>query len=255
MAFRGFFADEESIYAIDDDGDLRWFREEEGAADELTWAPGSGKRIGLGWDFAHVFAGGRGVIYAIRETGELLWYRDDFRDGTNGRFAENGWAPGSSNQIGHGWSFAHVISGGGGVIYAIRQPGEVLWYHDLVRDGTNNADTGHGWDLRGSVQIGKGWDFARVFPGRDGVVYGIRSTGELVWHRDEVRDGTNDPESGKGWARDSGTVISAGWQEVSSAFARGRFIYGVGPDGSLFRVEAEARGGRPKAAGQLPSAD
>ena len=76
-------------------------------------------------------------IYAITGDGSLLWYRDDLKDGTNGPDAERGWAPASGSQIGFGWDqFADVVAGGNGVIYAILESGELLWYRDDLRDGT-----------------------------------------------------------------------------------------------------------------------
>ena len=72
--------------------------------------------------FNHIFYGGGGkrsivesgsvadgVIYAIEPNGNLLWYQDVNRHGQNGPNAERGWAPGSGNQIGIDWNFAHFF--------------------------------------------------------------------------------------------------------------------------------------------------
>lgn len=255
MVFRGFLGDDVSIYMIDDDGDLKWFRDVEEPAGALRWAPGSGRRIGLGWDFAQVFAGGDGVIYGIHENGDLLFYRDELRDGSNGRFAETGWSPASSAKIGWGWEFAHVFSSGDGVIYAIRENGDMHWYHDLARDGSNDASDNTGWDPRGGIQIGGGWDYRVVFAGRDGVIYGVSESGELVWHRDELRDGTNGADGSSGWAPVSGVPIAGGLQDVVHAFTRGRYIYLEAPDGRIGRVEAEVLGAPPAGGGEGLVAD
>lgn len=150
MSFTHVFGDSEIIYAINSTaptGELRWYKDMKrdgtnGAHAETGWAPHSGNQIGIGWGgFQHVFSGGDGVLYAIKATGELLWYRDIKRDGTNGAHAESGWAPHSGNQIGIGWGgLQHAFSGGGGVIYVIKATGELLWYKDLKRDGTNGPN-------------------------------------------------------------------------------------------------------------------
>jgi hypothetical protein len=112
MTFLELTGDERSIYAVTGDGSLLWYRDElrdgsNGPNAERGWAPGSGNQIGIGWDaFTSVFTpgAGDGIIYAVTPTSDLLWYRDELRDGSNGPNAERGWAPGSGNQIGIGWS-------------------------------------------------------------------------------------------------------------------------------------------------------
>jgi Tachylectin len=75
-----------------------------------------------------------GVIYAVANSGALLWYQDIKRDGTNGSHAESGWASNSGSQIGSGWNeFKYILSGGAGIIYAIKATGELLWYRDVAR--------------------------------------------------------------------------------------------------------------------------
>ena len=183
-------------------------------APNAGWAANSGNQIDTGWaGFVHVLSGGDGVIYAIRDSGELLWYRDDLRDGTNGPGAERGWAANSGNQIGTGWAgFVHVLSGGDGVIYAIRDSGELLWYRDDLRDGTNGPGAERGWAANSGNQIGTGWaGFVHVLSGGDGVIYAIRDSGELLWYRDDLRDGTNGPGAERGWAANSGNQIGTGW--------------------------------------------
>jgi len=42
-----------------------------------------------------------------------------------------------------GWNdFVYVFSGGGGVIYAVTQDGNLLWFKDENRDGTGDVSNG-----------------------------------------------------------------------------------------------------------------
>jgi hypothetical protein len=66
----------------------------------------------------------------------------------------------SASAGGSDWS-----SGGGGIIYAVRLGGELLWYRDLKRDGTNGADGSTGWDAGSGSQIGLGWTPAGLIEG------------------------------------------------------------------------------------------
>ena len=68
--------------------------------------------------------------------------------------------------------------------YAIANSGELFWYKDLKRDGTNGPNAETGWDPRSGSQIGVGWQmFSQVFSGGDGIIYGIKPTGELLWYK------------------------------------------------------------------------
>jgi hypothetical protein len=162
-----FSGDDGVIYAIQDNGDLLWYRHDGRGDGTFTWAPGPGNRVGNGWNFWHVFSGGDGVIYAIehvgldpvtgrRTGGRLLWFRHDGRG--DGTFT---WAPGSGNQVGSGWGgFKQVFSGGDGVIYAIQDNGDLLWYrHDGRGDGSFTWAEGSG------TKVGNGWNFWHVFSG------------------------------------------------------------------------------------------
>jgi hypothetical protein len=166
------------LYTLTSTGELRWYRDEHrdgsNAPDGSTgWAPGSGVTIRAGLPaFTHVLRGRDGVLYAITPAGELLWYKDVARDGSNASDGTSGWADGSGNQIGTGWSgFRHVVSGGGGVIYAVTEKGDLLWYRDDAQDGTNGPDASSGWAPRSGSRIGRGWDFfLHLLAADDGVL-------------------------------------------------------------------------------------
>jgi hypothetical protein len=146
--------------------------------------------------------------------GSLRWYKNLFQDG-----GQN-WDHRSGHQIGCGWDeFTHVFSGSGEVIYAMRPTGELLWYKDLKRDGTNGPNAESVWDARSGSQIGVGWNqFIRIFSGINGIIYALRSTGELLWYKDLKRDGTNGPNGESGWHANSCNQIGIDWGQFTQLF-------------------------------------
>ena len=63
------------IYAITPEEISCWYRHDGRADGSVRWAANTGRQIGSGWTFEHVFAGDGGVIYAVTAQNELLWYR------------------------------------------------------------------------------------------------------------------------------------------------------------------------------------
>ncbi len=77
-------------------------------------------------------------------------------------------------------------------IYGVTADGRLLWY-PAGTDASGLPSVGTG------KQIGAGWgSFAHVFPGGDGILYAVRPDGALLWYRDDLRDGTNDPDGSTG---------------------------------------------------------
>ena len=225
MGFQHFFGDDRSIYAVSFGGTLLWYRDllrdgSNGLDGERGWAPNSGNQIHTGWTgFDHVFADGDGIIYAIRKSGELLWFKDLLRDGSNGLNGERGWAPNSGNQINTGWNDLKHVFSGGGVIYAVRQTGELLWFQDLLRDGSNGPNGERGWAPGGGSQIGTGWNSVDlVFSGDNGIIYAIGNA-DLRWYQDLARDGSNGPNGETGWADKSSNIIGGAWGLIEHAFS------------------------------------
>jgi hypothetical protein len=110
--FRFITAVSNVILAVEDDGDLRWYKYVGEGENDPTggtgWAPGSGNVIGRGWDRFRVIFGGidwrRGgyVIYGIASDGSLVWYRYT-GSGESDPSGSRGWDPNSGNVIGNGW--------------------------------------------------------------------------------------------------------------------------------------------------------
>lgn len=223
--FRFLLADDRSIYGVLHSGELLWY-EPWGNIVALKPPPvvNEGRQIGVGWaDFARVFTGGNGIIYAITPDGQLLWYQDLFRNGTNDSNGSTGWAPNSGNPIGTGWeTFTKIISGNDGTIYAVQPTGEILWYRDIFRNGSNASDGSTGWASGSGSQIGQGWEeFSYILSGGAGVIYAVLPNGELTWYRDDFRDGTNGPFGNSGWAARSGSTIDQGWDFFTHIFSGG----------------------------------
>jgi hypothetical protein len=182
------------IYAITDDYRLLWYSHTAYADGQAAFAAQPAVpvgrlagQVGEGWNFRQVFSGGNGVIYAITHDFRLLWYRHlGFANG------QDSWAPHLpvpaghlDGQIGAGWNFRQVFSGGNGVIYAITHDYRLLWYRH-----TGFADGRDGWAPHPPVpagrlngQIGEGWNFRQVFSGGNGVIYAITDDYRLLWYR------------------------------------------------------------------------
>ncbi len=90
---------------------------------------------------------------------------------------------GAPKQVGTGWDFPHVFSGGGSVVHAVTTGGDLLWYRHSQTGGNPQA-----WD--GESTVGHGWDFEHVFyggpgPGSDldeSILYAVTRSGELLWY-------------------------------------------------------------------------
>lgn len=260
MSFRSVTGDDQgSIYAISNDGDLFYYRDD--ARDgSVRWAfDGVGQKIGSGWgDVRRIFSGGDGILYAITWDGHLLFFRDDAQDGT-GRWAFGGigqdlgrarapsydangaprlkddGTPEPPDDV--GWlGFWTVFSGGDGIIYAITFAGDLLYFRDLAQNGTQ------AWAADGVGQrIGTQWgDFLQVFSGGDGVIYAITARGAILYYRDEARDGTSR------WAFGAvGQEIGQGWGGFWTAFPAGDgIVYALTPTGMLFYYRDETCNGR-----------
>jgi hypothetical protein len=154
------------LYAIKDDGSLMWYRKDPGGI-----SPYHGPvQAGSAWaGFVDVIPAGANCLYALEADGTLLWYRHDgFNDGS---FAWTG-----PKQVGNGWTFPKIFSGGDGIVYAITDSGALLWYRHFGFEDGGDVTT---WAT--PRQIGIGWsDFRHVTGNGKGHIYALRNTGELI---------------------------------------------------------------------------
>ncbi len=132
-------------------------------------------------------------------------------------------------------SFKFVTADQQGVIYAVTDTGDLLYYRDQARDGTEN------WAFGGTGQkIGSGWgSFLHVFAGGDGVIYAITASGDLLYYRDLAVNGTEN------WAfAGVGQRIGNGWGSFRQVFSGGSgIIYAVAANGDLLYYRDEHRDG------------
>ncbi|MEA2231954.1 MAG: hypothetical protein QOD83_1770 [Solirubrobacteraceae bacterium] len=224
------------IYAVNQAGELMWYRHGGREDGSLGWS--GSKKVGAGWGrFTNVFSGGSGVIYAIEPNGDLIWYRHAGR-------ADGSMSWGATKKVGAGWgSFKGVFSGGHGVIYAIQANGDLIWYrHAGFEDGT--------WSWLPTRKVGAGWaGFKRVFSGGDGVIYAIKPNGDLFWYRHLGRE-----DGSMSWGATK--KVGAGWAGFKDVFSGGDgVIYAVQPNGDLMwyrhlgREDGSMRWSSPKKVG------
>jgi N,N-dimethylformamidase len=134
------------LFGVRANGEIVWYRYvlSDPVRGSGAWAPGSGSVIGTGFDvFARVIGGWDGVIYGLTDTGSMYWYRYTANDGTGGSAA---WANGGNGaSIGSGWgSHVVVLADPNGVIYGIRQGGELDWWRYVAGDGSSGPNAWQG---------------------------------------------------------------------------------------------------------------
>ncbi len=160
--FRTFFAVDGVIYAVADDGALRWFRYDGNGEHDPTgstgFAPNSGNQIGQGWSHGfRTFIGTDRTIFAVADDGALRWFRYHGK-GELDPTGSIGFAPNSGNQIGQGWSggIRNHFGGTEDVIYTVADDGALRW-HKYLGEGRADPTGSTGWAVNTGNQIGNGW--------------------------------------------------------------------------------------------------
>ena len=224
-----------SIYAIKTTGELLWYKDLDqhgtnGKCGERGWDPNSGKQIYSGFeDVKQLILADNGILYALMNTGKLIFFRDGYQNGRNGDDGSHGWVRGSGSPIGCGWDIKQIVAGANGIIYALKNTGELLWYKDEYQNGDNGLCGEHGWARNSGSQIGCGWDFKQIFSGGNGVIYAIKNSGELIWYKDLYQNGTNGKCGERGWDTNSGKQIGCGWGGFKTIFS--------GNNGVIFTIK------------------
>lgn len=191
---KGVTASETVFHAIKKNGSLVWYKHFGRLNGADNWANFEGEKVltRRGWNgFKQVISAGDGVLYGIKQNGTLVWYRN-----TGWERGQRNWANrggeivlATGTRPGDGWSqYKTVISGGDGVLYAIKQDGSLVWYrHTGWETGENR------WANRGNERVlirgrgaGSGWSaFKQVISASQGVFYVIKYDGSLAWYRHE----------------------------------------------------------------------
>ena len=210
------------FYGTTSNNELRWYRHTGHWKGTFEWA-NDGSQVGSGWKFKQVFADGAGHVYYLQENGDLYW--NNHIGLLDGSFR---WSQTSNSLVkkGLGRDCKAVFAAGGGVIYVIKENGDLLWYKHLgYQDGSATWDTGSG------KKVGNGWnDNYAVFSGGNGVIYLLDKNLDLFWYKHAgFATGSDSWYGGKSnkianWKmKVSRQIISVGWGH----------IYVVDGDGSL----------------------
>jgi hypothetical protein len=161
-----------AIYAVTQDGGLRWYRHDGFNDGSFTWT--GGHEVNTGWHiFERLIGGGNGVLYGITADGTLRWYKDaGYLQGSSPATVAGGAI------VGSGWTmYSHVFSVGDGVLYGIDAAGDLYWYR---HNGFANGSVS--W--HGRIKVGFGWgDFASVFGAGGGLVFALTRDGRLLRYR------------------------------------------------------------------------
>jgi len=214
------------IYAIKPDGSLGWYRHlgyENGTAE---WENnGVFKQVGENWQVIQfAFRADSNIIYGVNSNGELGLYRHlGWQIGSN--MWENN---GQFKRVGEDWqTIRYAFSGGGNIIYAIKPSGELGWYKHLGQeDGTPR------WENNGQFKtIATGWqDYTMAFSAGNGIIYAIKSNGELGWFKHlGYQNGSSTWENNGVFKR-----VGEDWNLLQHVFYGGNnIIYAIKPNGDL----------------------
>jgi Tachylectin len=128
-----------------------------------------------------------------------------------------------------------------GVIYGVRENGDLLWYR-YNGNGESDRSGSKGWGSNSGNPIGNGWqNFGHILGCGDGVILGVAQNGDLLWYKYDG-NGESDRSGSRGWHPNSGNPIGNGWQGFRHVFVTPRegpiassrlTIYAVTQDGDL----------------------
>jgi hypothetical protein len=158
------------IFAVLQDGNLRWFGYMGNGEDDVTgntgWHPKSRIDIGNGWNGLQFLVAGGGVHFGVPQSGpnngNLLWYRY-IGKGDGDVSGAIGWSQNSGNPIGNGWNglrhlFAagHPGGHGGSTLYGIEQNGDLRFFN-YHGQGESDLSGNTGYHVNSGNRIGNGW--------------------------------------------------------------------------------------------------
>ena len=112
------------------------------------------------------------------------------------------------------------------------QPGRLLFYRDITRDGSGDV-------ANPSVIDRGGWNTMEfICSGGDGIIYAVDAGGQVLFYRDRTRDGTGDVSN-------PSVIGQGGWQSMRHlSSADDGIIYAVDHSGRLLFYRDTTRGVR-----------
>ena len=146
-AYKLVFAIWNVIYGVTPSGALHWHRHDGCLDGSATWAEGSGRQIGTGWNFKRMFASGSpdaALLYGCTEDGDLYCYpHKEWAEGGPAYVLNNKQFPGpAKKKVGNGWNVHRIVFSQSpgefpGIIYGVTGMGDLKWYrHDGWVDGS-----------------------------------------------------------------------------------------------------------------------
>lgn len=118
-----------------------------------------------------------------------------------------------------------------GVIYAVAQNGDLLWYQH-----TGRKDGSFLWRDNSGHNVGAGWKTKHVFAAENDIVYSITENGDLYWYRhDGRRNGTFS------WQENDGRKVGQGWNMQHVFAGQNGVIYAIAQSGDLLWYRHEGR--------------
>ncbi len=225
------------VYAINNSGELFWYQDNQWKTGNFGF--NAGVLVGTNWDrFSKVFAAYDGVIYGVnRISGELVWNKHlGWRTGAN-NWANSGVgkviSPSTPDPI--NWNrFKHIFTSNSGVIYAVENNGDLLWFRHGDVIGGNNTWTSPIIRIPADpVKLTPNLSrFTHIFGGVDGVIYALDRASRLNWYRHEEWTKGKDI-----WRQLEPHVIGHSWRSNvrngEHVFSCGQVIYKTTRDGYL----------------------
>jgi hypothetical protein len=206
------------IYGVTASGDLMWSRHTGKANGDYTWASTNFRKVGDGWNgFIMIAAGGGGVLYGVQPNGDLMWSKH-----TGAASGDYTWASSGFRKVGDGWNgFTKILATPDGILYGVTRAGELMW---SKHTGMANGD--YTWASSGFRKVGDSWNsFTLVAAaGTDGVIYGVKPDGELLWSKHTGR-----AVGDYLWETQTFRKVGDGWNGFKLIFSGGLegVMYGV----------------------------
>ena len=193
------------IFAVDRDGNLRWWRHGDPVGGAATWADGSGNVVSRAptWGgYQWVFSTGDGDLFGVDVAG-ILW-----RERYTGVRGEVAWAGSAPQRVGTGWTGYRQVFGTRGGAYTVDAGGNLGF----------RAYTGAWAALTG---LSPGWEtISRAFAAPGGVVYGVDISGNLRYFRYTGTGAVTGSRRAVWSAASNRVLLSADtWRQPVTAFA------------------------------------